>query len=192
MRERPRRRRVAHRVGTVLGGLATLKVYRMTPEQAITLVEYNTWANHRILLKAARLPWERLNADAPLSYHSLLASLVHILDTQWYWREGAQSGRLPSKPLSPSDFVNFTSLKKRWELEDQQLSLFIGKLSPSALYGSVTYSWPQARPRSKPLWHILMHIINHGTHHRSEIGQYLASINLSPGDLDFIIFVSRK
>ena len=28
----------------------------MNPEQAITLVEYNTWANHRVLLKVAHLP----------------------------------------------------------------------------------------------------------------------------------------
>jgi uncharacterized damage-inducible protein DinB len=164
----------------------------MEPEQAITLIDYNAWANRRVLLKAAHLPWDRLNSDAPLSHHSLLASLVHILDTQWYWREGAQSSRLPTQTLSPSNFTNFSSLKKRWEIEDRQLSIFVRNLSPDTLHGFVTYSWPQARPRNKPLWHILMHIVNHGTHHRSEIGRYLASLNLSPGDLDFIKFVSKK
>jgi uncharacterized damage-inducible protein DinB len=159
---------------------------------AITLVNYNAWANHRVLLKAAHLPWDALSAEGPLSHGSILGTLIHILDTQWYWREGAQSGRLPMQTLSPTDFISLASLMKRWQIEDQSLLDYVRTLSAAELQGSVTYSWPQARPRSKPLWHILLHIVNHGTHHRSEIGQQLATLGRSPGDLDFIKFVSMK
>ncbi len=164
----------------------------MDLDQAITLVNYNTWANRRLLLKAARLPWDQLNAEAGLSYHTILATLVHILDVQWYWRTGAQSGQLPVKTLNVGDFNDLASLKKRW-LQDGRLFLeYVSQLSSAELHGSVTYSWPRARPHSRPLWHILLHIVNHGTHHRSEIGQYLATLGQSPGDLDFIKFVALK
>jgi uncharacterized damage-inducible protein DinB len=163
----------------------------MNPEQAVTLIEYNAWANRRILAKAARLSWEQLNAPAGLSHHTPLGTLVHILDTQWYWREGAQSGNLPVQTLSAADFASFASLKRRWELEDRLLLGFVGKLSATQLQGPVTYSWPRARPRTRPLWHILVHIVNHGTHHRSEIGGYLAGLGYSPGDLDFIKYASK-
>jgi uncharacterized damage-inducible protein DinB len=59
------------------------------------------------------------------------------------------------------------------------------------LHRSVTYSWPRARARSRPLWHILQPIVNHGTHHRSEIGCSLETMGLSPKDLDFIKFVAN-
>jgi uncharacterized damage-inducible protein DinB len=164
----------------------------MNPEQAVTLVEYNAWANRRILAKAARLTWEQLNTQAGLSHHTLLGTLVHILDTQWYWREGAQSGQLPIQTLSVADFANLASLRRHWEHEDRLLLDFVGNLSPEQLGGPVTYSWPRARPRTRPLWHILVHIVNHGTHHRSETGGYLAALGHSPGDLDFIKYVSKQ
>ncbi len=43
----------------------------MDPVQAVTLIEYNAWANHRVLLKAARLPCAKLIGDAPLNHHSV-------------------------------------------------------------------------------------------------------------------------
>lgn len=163
----------------------------MDLSQASTLVAYNAWANHRLLLKAKHLTTQQLNASISLSHVSVLATLVHILDTQWYWREGAQRGRLPTQTLQPSDFDNFTSLQRRWDEEDRSLMDFVQGLSQADLQGEVTYSWPQARPRRRPLWHILVHIVNHGTHHRSEIGQHLATLGFSPGDLDFIKFVAK-
>jgi uncharacterized damage-inducible protein DinB len=163
----------------------------MDPKQAVTLVEYNAWANHRILLKAAHLTHQQLFAGTYLSRHTVLATLIHILDTQWYWREGAQYGNLPPKTLSASDFVNIASLQRKWKEEDQLLLGFVRSLTADDLQAMVTYKWPQARPRQRPLWHIIQHIINHGTHHRGEIGQYLNSLDQSPGDLDFIIYVSK-
>lgn len=164
----------------------------MDRDQAITLVEYNAWANHRILLKIARLEWDQLRDEAGLSHGTLLGTLVHILDTQWYWREGAQTGWLPTQTLSAADFTTFTDLKRRWEEEDQQLLEYVSALSPAELQGNATFTWPRARPCSRPLWQILIHIINHGTHHRSEIGGHLATLGHSPGDLDFIKFAWRK
>jgi uncharacterized damage-inducible protein DinB len=163
----------------------------MQPEEAVTLVEYNAWANHKVLLKAARLSPDQLLENTTLSYRSVLGTLVHILDTQWSWREAAQSGKLPIETLTAADFPGIAPLRRRWDEEDRLLLSYVGSLSADELNGSVTYSWPKARPRRQPLWHILMHIVNHGTHHRSEIGQYLAELGQSPKDLDFIKFVAK-
>jgi uncharacterized damage-inducible protein DinB len=88
--------------------------------------------------------------------------------------------------------VVLAALRKRWEVEDNLLIDYVRSLTDAQVDEVVEYSWPRARPRSKVLWHILMHIVNHGTHHRSEIGNYLATLGRSPGDLDFIIFVAKE
>jgi len=64
--------------------------------------------------------------QAGLSHHTALDILLHILDTQWYWREGAQSGHLPVQTLSVADFADLASLRRRWELEDRLLLDFVG------------------------------------------------------------------
>jgi uncharacterized damage-inducible protein DinB len=160
--------------------------------EAIILTAYNSWANRRVILKAGHLDWEQLGAEAGLSHGSLLGELVHLIDTQWSWREGAQSGQIPGKTLAPGDFPDFRALRLRWELEDRRLEEYVGRLSAARLESRVSYSWARARPRSKLLWQILVHIVNHGTQHRSEIGGYLGKLGHSPGDLDFIKYAAWR
>jgi len=157
-----------------------------------TLIEYNRWANQRVLKRAAHLSQEELTNAAPLSHGSLFGTLIHVLDAQWYWRLGCQEGMLPVVRLNEQDFPDIGSLRERWAVEDDLLAGYVRSLTDKRVNERVEYRWPRARPRSKVLWHIMMHIVNHGTHQRSEIGNYLATLGRSPGDVDFIIYVSKR
>ena len=161
----------------------------MKRSQAVTLLKYNAWANRRVFVKAARLPPRILNAPAPLSYPSPIATLVHVLDAQWSWREGVQYGVLRKEPLRPSSFPSLSSLRRRWDEEDRLFLEFIKSRSDRQLSGTVTYTWPRARARRRPLWHILLHVSHHATQHRSELALFLTTQELSPGDLDFLDFI---
>ena len=163
----------------------------MNVQDALTLVEYNAWASRRLLQQAARVSQEELTQAALLSHGSLLGTLIHTLDAQWYWRLGCQKGVLPVERLSQQELADMAALRKRWEVEDELLINYVRSLTDAQVDERVEYSWPRARPRSKVLWHILVHIVNHGTHHRSEIGNYLAVLGRSPGDMDYIIYVSK-
>jgi uncharacterized damage-inducible protein DinB len=65
-------------------------------------------------------------------------------------------------------------------------------LTDEQVSGEIEFSWPRARPRRKALWQVVVHVVNHGTQHRAEAGDYLASCGYSPGNLDFLIFVSKE
>lgn len=65
-----------------LGAYSDVKELLMDMEQAVTLVKCYTWANHRVLLKAAHLTSAQLHDQTDLSYHTIMDTLVHILDTQ--------------------------------------------------------------------------------------------------------------
>jgi uncharacterized damage-inducible protein DinB len=157
----------------------------------LTLVEYNRWANDRLFGKASRVPPKELGKVTWLSRGSIRRTLIHLVDTQWYWRLAAQEGSVPVEELQEEEFPDLRRLRARSKEEDEKLVEFVASLDDLEVNRPVQYSWPRARPRSKLLWHIILHIVNHGTHHRSEIGQTMASLGASPGDLDFIRFVVK-
>jgi uncharacterized damage-inducible protein DinB len=164
----------------------------MKTNEMLTLVEYNSWANQRVLGRTASLTLEQLKQPTGLSHGSLLSTLIHIIDTQWFWRSACQEGKLPVELLSEEQFPDMKSLRTFWKEEDERLHIYVSSLADEQLEDDVQYVWPRAKPRSKKLWHVLTHIVNHGTHHRSEVGQYLGLLGHSPRDLDFIIYISRQ
>jgi len=157
-----------------------------------TLVAYHRWAQHKVLRKALKMPDELVLAAAPLSHGSILQTLIHAVDSQWYWRLACETGRAPAEQLTIEALPTVRALAAYWEDEQANLERYVESLSDADLDGRVTYRWPQARPRSRVVWHIVAHILNHATHHRAEVGQHMGALGYSPGDLDFIIFIVKQ
>lgn len=152
------------------------------------LVGFNRWANRRLLQAAARLDEDRLHAVTWLSHRSVHGVLLHMLETQRFWRQAAQEGYADAKPLA---FPDFAALRTFWEVEDQVLNVFVAGLDEERLRAEVSFRWRQARPRRAVLWTMLMHIVNHGTQHRGELGQYLASIGCPVGGVNFLSYARK-
>ncbi len=90
----------------------------MEKNEITTLIQFNFWANNRILEICERISFEKLKhkiAPDP-GWGNLLSILVHNLDTEYGWRSILQSQ--PSEDiLEAADFVDFSTLRKRWEIE---------------------------------------------------------------------------
>ena len=71
----------------------------MKADDLLTLVEYNRWADGRLLRQVKKLTSEQLLSPCWLSQGNLLDTLIHILDAQWYWRLACQEGNAPVERL---------------------------------------------------------------------------------------------
>jgi uncharacterized damage-inducible protein DinB len=62
-------------------------------DELARLLEYNVWANHRVLRGAALVKTDDFVRDLKATYKSLRGTLTHIMATEWSWLERWQSSR---------------------------------------------------------------------------------------------------
>lgn len=155
------------------------------------LLNYNQWANLRLVRYAARLSARQLNAPNTLSHGSALKTLFHIADAEWSWRLACQEGAFPGVYLYDRLPRRLPALRAFWLTEMELMLGYVATLSDHQIARKVQYRSGRARPRKQTLWHILVHVVNHGTQHRSEVAHYLTACGQSPGNVDFSIFASK-
>jgi uncharacterized damage-inducible protein DinB len=156
------------------------------------LFAYNDWANARVLTQAARASIEDYFAVVPgLSHGSLHGTLLHILDSEFGWRERWQ-GLAISPDLSDQDIPSLAALRERLTEEQQQLAPFLRDLVDADLDVPFSFEVAGGTSPERPLGHWMFHLVNHGTQFRSEAAIRLTQLELSPGHLDFSHFIWNR
>jgi len=160
-------------------------------KQDITLLyKYNHWANAKILDKAAEVSHDQFVATATFPHGGLRGTLVHTLFAEWIWRHRWE-GKSPVVILKPEDFSNFESLRARWADEEKLLMSFVENTTDEKLNSYFFYKATNGTPYERVLWQTMLHLVNHGTQHRSEAAALLTNFGHSPGDIDFVYFLSE-
>jgi uncharacterized damage-inducible protein DinB len=156
------------------------------------LLDYNYWANARILGAASRIDPGQFIASFPVSFGSLRGTLVHILGAEIMWRRRVQeSVSLPAMP-GIDDFPTLAGLSQRWEDEERAMRAYLAGLDDETANQVVRYRNTRGDEKENLLWQILAHVVNHGTQFRSEAAVILTQLGQSPGDLDLIYFVRSQ
>lgn len=165
----------------------------MTQTDLLDLLHFNYWANHRILVCAEQLTPEQLAASTHFDHKSALQTLLHMLDTEWGWRLIAQQVPAPQMMWEVMDLTDLAKLKHAWTADEQAMLAYVGSLDEQAINGPIPFGATQAgTPQTVKLWQIIAHIVHHSAYHRSELARYLTDCGHSPGDLDFLDFLTRQ
>jgi uncharacterized damage-inducible protein DinB len=152
------------------------------------LYNYNHWANTRILNAASVVTNEQFLAPASFPHGGLRGTLTHALFAEWIWRT-RWLGKSPVDRFKAEDFPTFASLQKRWQEENEKLSLFVDGLTDETLNTTFQYKTTRGEAMENVLWQAIAHLVNHGTQHRSEAAAILTEFGHSPGDLDLLIYL---
>jgi uncharacterized damage-inducible protein DinB len=161
-------------------------------QDVLTLLDYNRWANRRLLEVAAALPAEQHRAPAEVPHGSLLGTFVHIFAAEQVWRVRCQEGRSPTSLASPERYPTLDALARAWEEEEGAMRAYLSSLTDADLEGTVHYHRTDGRPQSSVLWQVLAHLVNHGTQHRAEAALLLTRYGRSPGDLDLMVYLRQR
>ena len=162
----------------------------MHPAEIRTFMDYNSWANDRILAQATKLTHQQFTAPHPVSFKSLRGTLVHIYGAEWAWRKRMQEGVSPKALPGEEDFPTLEALRESWDAQRAMMGLLLEGLTEAKLASSFRYLRTGTNEEyATPHWQALLHVVNHGTQYRSEAGVILSGYGHSPGDLDFMLYV---
>lgn len=163
----------------------------MNKQNIQLLFKYNQWANAKIFNAASKLTVEQFTASDVYPHGGIRSTLTHALFAEWVWRNRWQ-GISPTARLNPEDFPTFESLQTRWFQEETALMKFIADVTDEKINSVFHYTSLEGVKFENVLWESMLHMINHGTQHRGEVAQMLTNFNLSPGDIDMILFLRKK
>ena len=161
--------------------------------------QYNTWFNGRLFDCVEKLePGERTR-DLGAFFHSIEATLDHVLlvDRIWLGRMAASELAFPS--LETANLVNgFGSLRDRLHADfdslrrgrcetDAVIEAWVRDFSPELLARSLRYRNSSGAAFEAPVWHVVAHLFNHQTHHRGQVTTLLSQLGQDVGITDFIL-----
>lgn len=154
-------------------------------EQLISLYEYGTWVNQRLLQTASALTPEQFTQTLLPSFGSVHRTLAHMVgaDVLWFARWQGQS---PKTMLSPDDLPTLPAIRTRWaDLAEERRTYLVG-LDEAEFAAIAQWTNMRGQPFSLPRWQVMLHCVNHATHHRSEVATMLTELGHEPDSTELV------
>jgi len=154
-------------------------------------VEYDRWANHRILDAAAQLDAEQFTRDMGSSFASIRDTLVHMIWAEWLWLERWQ-GHSPKEHLNPLDFPAQVSVREYWmEIEAGQ-DQFLGTLREGSEQRRVRYTNFEGVEWEYSLGQMVHHLVIHSAYHRGQVTTMLRQLGVASPQTDYLVYVDER
>lgn len=152
------------------------------------LLEYNKWANSRVLQFAGPLSGEQFLKNERGG--SVRDKLAHILFWEEIWLM-RWKGNSPSSLPEVSEAPDLAAIRKRWEEHLFDVRNFFSKVSDAELQEAIAYENFEGTEWAYPLWQMMHHTVNHSTHHRGQIILMLRQLGAEIQPVDFLVFVDE-
>jgi uncharacterized damage-inducible protein DinB len=155
-----------------------------------TMFEYNDVTNTRILEGAAKLSDEQLDTASGYSQDTLRKTLWHTLIVEYGWRSQCQGVDVRQQPPPVESIASVADFQRFQKEENERAHAYIAGLSEGDLAAPITLKRRDGSERALARWQILAHILYHSAQHRSEMAELLTHYGHSPGDLDFVFYIT--
>jgi len=150
--------------------------------QLLRLIDYNQWADERILSAIDGLSPDDLTGPREAYFGTIAQNLRHTVAAQRNWL-ARWKGMTP--PYGEE-------LSRPWpEVYAEThaaLRAFVGDLSDHTAGEMLRFTDSRGTAHEMPLDQTIIHVVNHGTAHRAETGLLLERLGRSPGDLDYVLY----
>jgi uncharacterized damage-inducible protein DinB len=157
-----------------------------------TLFTYNRWVNSKILELVWDLPDSALDEATNHSHNTLRELLFHMVRAEWLWRNLVEFAEIATPQPQLRDFHSLALLISLWEIENDNIEIFLDAQDDQSLDEIVTIKNPRGGEEHLSRGQMLMHLLLHSMQHRTEVAAILTAHGHSPGDIDFIFFLIQQ
>ena len=156
----------------------------MTTDETRELFGYGSWATARMFGAAEALTGEHLEAPVTSSFPSIVATLAHIVETEWIWFR-RWLGETPSSAPAWGGRPSLTALKAQLATVETARESFLGELTDEDLRRVVSYRGSDRQVFSHRLGQQMRHVVNHSTYHRGQLATLLRQAGHTPPNTDY-------
>lgn len=163
----------------------------ITKEGLADLLEYNDWADRRILDAAGALDPERFTRDLGSSFPSVRDTLVHVLSAEWIWLE-RWKGTSPGAMLDPRSFPELAAVRAAWQPVADERRAFLADQTEESLARVITYTNTRGERWAYPLRQMMQHVVNHSSYHRGQVVTMLRQLGAAVVATDYLLFADEE
>jgi uncharacterized damage-inducible protein DinB len=150
------------------------------------LLEYNVWANHRLLRVSALLTLEAFVKNLGASHGGVRGTLFHIMTTEQMWLDRWMG--LQTAASSENDFDGLIPLRDRWASMEDKRHAWFGALPAAALEQPLRYTSNMGEAFEVPLGRLVQHMVNHSTYHRGQLAILLRQVGAKPASTEMLVW----
>lgn len=155
-----------------------------------TILRYGDWANEQSVHACSNLPDEQLDRVFDIGRGTLRKTLLHILAGESVWLrrwQGDCETLWPSEdePASPA------TIEGRFTETIRNRDLFLATIDAGRLTRAVVYRDSKGSLFSASLGDMMLQMCLHSTHHRAQAVNILRRLDVSPPEVDYMMWVRK-
>ncbi len=150
-----------------------------------SLLQYDDWANDRVLQASATLTDEQLDRAFDMGRGSPRRTLLHIVSAEHVWVCRWQ-GRAETPWPDEEERATVATMHERLQQVRSARDSFLAQLSDGDLGRQVRYRDSFGSPYIAALGDMIIQLCHHSAHHRAQIVNMIRRVGGSPPELDYM------
>ncbi len=163
----------------------------MTLDEIRDLYAYTVWANARTCDAVTALPAGVAEAPVVSSFPSILATLAHLVASEWVWLQRWQ-GQSPSARPDWVSEADIAQLRRELSAIETERGAYLSRLTAIDLKRILSYRNLDGEPHADPLAGLLRHVVNHSTYHRGQVTTLMRQAGHPAPGTDLVLYLRLR